>query len=240
MRGSFLLIVAALSAIQVSAAAPEEQIISGDVRLALPVGTCTVPALVRRIAEDLKMPAGIEALPGPCVGPRRVRDRVALTGMTLAEAMDKVIGEDPRYWWTFADGVLVVRPLEAWGEREHFLHRTLASFQIDDRNLDGIVAVVRNAITGGESASLADRPLQTDEGNRKLSVDMTGTSIYEALNQVVRAHGALVWQLSYCRAPGRQELSEIMFRTFDGSGLTTGVKVSPADPVYCRQQPPLF
>jgi hypothetical protein len=69
---------------------------------------------------------------------------------------------------------------------------------------------------------------------------MTGTSIYEALNQVVRAHGALVWQLSYCRAPGRQELSEIMFRTFDGSGLTTGAKVSPADPVYCRQQPPLF
>ena len=242
MRHAAWLMVALFLATQAVGAAQEELAISGDVRLALPVGTCTIPALARRIAEDLKMPAGIEALPGPCVGPRRVRDRVSLSGMTLAEAMDKAIGEDPRYWWTFTDGVLVVRPLEAWGEREHFLHRPLASFQIDDRNLDGITAAVRQAITGGVPPSPVDRPMQTDEGNRKLSVDMVGTSIYEALNQVVRAHGSLIWQLSYCRAPARQESSDIMFRTFDGSGLTTGMKVSTAaeSTGSCRQQPPLF
>src|SRR5262245_14184021 len=164
MRRAAWLIVALFFAIQAAGAAQEELTISGDVRLTLPVGTCTLPGLVRLIAEDLKMPAGIEALPGPCVGPRRVRERVSLSGMTLAGAMDRAISEDPRYWWTLTDGVLVVRPLEAWGEREHFLHRTLTSFQVENRNLDGIRKLVRQALNGGEASAQADSKINTEEG----------------------------------------------------------------------------
>jgi hypothetical protein len=238
MRRALLLMVAMFCAVPAPTAAQEALMITGNVTLTLPVSTCAIPTLARRIAEDLKLPAGIEMLPGQCVGPRRVRDRVPLTGMTLVEAMDRAVAEDPRYWWTLTDGVLVVRPIDAWGEREHFLHRTLTSFQVEHRNLDGIRKLVRQAVNGGEANDQPDQMTNTEEGDRRLSIDLSGVSIYETLNAIVRAHGALTWQVSYCREPARQEHSAVLFRTFDGAGMSTLYNMN--DVPSCRQAPPLF
>ena len=239
MTRLFLPLLAAFLAIQGVGTAQEEHTITGNVTLTLPVGTCTIPRLARRIAEDLKVPAGIEVLPGQCVGPRRVREAVMLTGMTLAEAMDRAISEDPRYWWTLTDGVLVIRPLQAWGEREHFLHRTLTSFEIENRNLDGITQLVRQVLADRPVSDQPDRVINTEEGDRRLSLELSGTSIYDTLNAIVRAHGALTWQLSYCREPALQHLSMVVLRTFDGAGVSTAVNMEPYSP-YCRQGPPVL
>ena len=45
------------------------------------------------------------------------------------------------------------------------------------------------------------------------------TSVLEALNASVRAHGSMWWEVRYCQPAARYEYASIGFNTFDGSGL---------------------
>jgi hypothetical protein len=61
--------------------------------------------------------------------------------------------------------------------------------------------------------------MRTEQGNLHFSVRPRTTSILEAANEVVRAHGSLRWTLSYCKPERRIEYALFMLGTFDHSGL---------------------
>ena len=54
---------------------------------------------------------------------------------------------------------------------------------------------------------------------RRISVVSHATSVIEGLNQIVRAHGALMWGVSYCKPPALYEHATISLMTFDSSGI---------------------
>jgi hypothetical protein len=202
-----------------------ERIIEEDIKVALPPAPCAVPAVASRIARAIEEPAGIEYWPGSCqVKPRRPEDNVewlTLRGLSAREALNKLIELDPRYRWSETEGVIVVRPLAAWTDPDHFLHRTVASFSVHDLHLGGALHTVINAI--GPFQIPVDFVEQfarrTPQADRPLSVDLGATSIIDALSAVVRAHGASAWIVGYCLPRALYEDAGFDLRTYDGAGV---------------------
>jgi hypothetical protein len=186
------------------------------------ISPCQLPNTVVRMAQVLKIPAGAEAIPEHCPDPQHpappMTDRRSLRGMTVRAALDELVRIDPRYRWVETDGVIVMRPTEAWTSRDHFIHRSLPSFAFTDQNVSGALAALRRAVGPG-GASGEKLWSSSWLAGRRFSVELRTTSIYEALNATVRAHGELTWILSYCQPEVSLENSSLQLVASDGSGV---------------------
>jgi hypothetical protein len=202
---------------------PTERTIEEDVRIRLPLMPCAVPGIAKRIARSVRASLGVEPVPEPCSydgkRPADPADELVLTGVSLRTAFDRLIELDPRYSWTEVDGVIVMRPLLAWNDRNHFLHRTIPSFNLDDQRMGGALDAIQTALGPWRFIRNDQLAPRTPEGERRFSVALNATSIIEALNAVVREHGALWWDVRYCKPQARYEYATIQLNTFDGSGL---------------------
>jgi hypothetical protein len=137
--------------------------------------------------------------------------------MTGREALDALVGLDPRYRWSETDGVIVLRPIDAWENRDHFLHRSASSFAFADENIKGALAALKSAL-GPLQIPSVDLLGPTPLAERRFSVSLGATSAYEALNAIVRSHGDLAWIVGYCQPSVSYEHSLLSLVTFDGSG----------------------
>jgi hypothetical protein len=192
---------------------------------------CQIPGLFILIAMELKVPAGVEGVPEQCpdgTAPVKVTGRTSLRGMTVREALDTLVRFDPRYRWGESDGVIVLRPIAAWENRDHFLHGSVPEFVVSNDDIAGALAAVLTAlgpwrVPGG---------WQTPHDDRRFSVTLGATSIYEALNAIVKAHGEVAWRVSYCQPPTLLEHATIGFFGVDG---TTGNWALSHHPVFLRR-----
>ena len=197
-----------------------QQIIEHDIWItAPPLPHCAVPELAGRVFDAVTTVGGVEYLPGRCSGagperPPSVAGRVSLRGLNAREALDRLVEMDPRFRWMEIDGVLVIRPVDAWNDLEHFLNRTV-SVAFTDQNIGGALVALLNAIGPGEFRG--GRTFPTAESNRTFSVSVHASTL-AALNTVVRTHGRLSWGLGYCQPQRRVEFARILLHTFDGAG----------------------
>jgi hypothetical protein len=132
-----LAILAAVISVQVSAIAgqePLERVIRESIRVRVPVSECVVPAIVVRISRALEIPAGVESFPEVCRAhpPNPLSEEIDFYGLTARAAFDKLVSIDPRYRWLESEGVVVFRPLAAWSDPYHFLHRSITDFAVSD------------------------------------------------------------------------------------------------------------
>ena len=170
-----------------------------------------------KIVKRHNVPAGIEYLAGGCP---RTPSRTALTkvvslaGLTVAEALEELTALDPRYRWIDSDGVIVVRPLEAWADPKNVLNFDSASFTLEDANLDVALSAVASALQDHPREARGEG-IRTTQGNRLFSVKTGPTSVGGALDAIVRAHGDAWWELhDFAAGPGMRML---LLQTFDGS-----------------------
>jgi len=178
-----------------------------------PLGSCTVAGVAAMIGRLAEIPTGVEHLPGPCTpgaSESTATEIAYLQGMTVVDALDRLVKLDPRYYWTATDGVIIVRPLAAWTDRTHFLHRTLDRLTLDKANL-------------GEALDAAVAPLRPPrrspnnlmQGVGELTIDVGPISIIEALDAVVRTHGRARWEINYCRPEAVFLYARIFVYTLD-------------------------
>lgn len=200
-----------------------DQILADDISVSMPPHPCALASMTTRIALAIEMPAGIETVPGPCdlmLKPRSSPhfERVPLTGLTARSALDQLIKLYPQYRWIESNGMLVMRPLAAWNEASHFLHRTAASFHLEAESFVDALHAVLSALGAADHRGGSGR---TPQGRQPISIHLESpTSAYEALNSIARRHGALIWAITYCDLNVRVESSTFSMRTFDGSGLS--------------------
>lgn len=210
-------------ALPAAAQSVTERIIEDEISFGTPLDPCVLPAIVWRVVHSVRVPAGLEPVPGPCRwggrAPRAPVEQSRLTGLTVHEALDRLVRLDPRYWWTVSNGVILVRPLQTWNDRDHFLHRTVSQFVVNDQHLGGALDEINNALGPLESTRGGEYALSTPDANKRFTVRLGATSIVEALTAVVRAHGALLWHVTYCRPEARHENATIWLTTYDGGGL---------------------
>src|SRR5687768_275057 len=114
------LLSCAVAIAQDAAIPPLERLIDSDYSLRLPVHDCTVPSAVAGLARRFQFGAGVEYLPVDCQLLWRYTapngESVNLRGLTIGDALRKLSALDPRYRWVEMDGVIVMRPLEAWSD----------------------------------------------------------------------------------------------------------------------------
>jgi hypothetical protein len=225
--------------VSVTAANPDvtTKVIDGEVYYYQPLGPCEVPGVVFQIAKIVQVPAGIERMPEVCTFATPMtpavasppRERAYLTGKTVGEALNELVAADPRYYWVESDAVIVIRPVAAWADQQHFLHRTLPSLRVIDQNLGGALDEWRRAMWGAEARPPADymRASQPTEGATRLFsvvLDRPHTAI-DALDHIVRAHGALYWEVAYCRPLAIAGHATVWLRTLEHRPYGWGVSM---------------
>jgi hypothetical protein len=87
-------------------------------------------------------------------------------------------------------GVLVVRPVTAWDDANHFLHRTI-SVAFADQNVGGALFALLTAIGPTKYTGSGERTFNTVEMNRRFSVSLDATPALEALNVNQRVRWSL-------------------------------------------------
>ena len=121
---------------------------------------------------------------------------------------------DGRYRWIEHDGLIVLRPVSAWGDRRNLLNFTTTSFALENVNFGGALDAVVSAVIGKPRSGGELLATRTEQGSRLFSVTTGPTSLGGALDAIVRSHGDLWWQV---RDNGDNRT--IFFYTFDESGL---------------------
>ena len=150
--------------------------------------------LLPQIARATGVPMGFEVVKGGDLvnDGRAVPDAMEidashpLTGLPLRAALDLLVSLDPRYEWREMRDVIVVRPVEAWADARHVLHR-LVSIDTDEFSLESALSYGTSLI----DPPLAPSPLSS-RSNRRFPLRLRVT-VLEALNGLARGYGPLIW-----------------------------------------------
>jgi hypothetical protein len=114
---------------------------------------------------------------------------VNIGGLTVRAALDKIVAADPRYEWRVLDGVVVLRPIDAWKDSQHPLLRGVPGVELVDVKAWEALDAVREAVG---HVSVSDNSFQ---GASVFSVTFGGGALIDLLNAVVAAHGEMGWAL---------------------------------------------
>jgi hypothetical protein len=214
---------------QNSSVPPLQRIVGVAFRVGPRVDICTVPTAVWAIGKIAGVPTGSEYLPGECGADRPAHfvEQVNLLGRTVEEALNVLVQLDARYRWIESKGVIVVRPLTAWADRNHILNRISDGFVLEDQHLGGALDAVFIGLSGRAGSTLAERSMRTEQGARRFSLNLGAASVADALDAIVREHGALRWQAKYSQAPPSLETMTIWLNTFDDDGFGRSTKPRP-------------
>jgi hypothetical protein len=194
--------------------------------------------LLTLIARSARVPIGFEEVAGvplPFDGDLTkipLSARTDLIGLTVGEALNALVSADPRYRWSEQDGVILIRPVEAWEDPQHFLYQGFAGFRLVDSTASDVARAIYTRfgvpINFGEGGVLGE-PRGPDAGlEKRMTFDVPSGSMLDALNSVVRTHGGLGWIVYYARAPVDIKTSCVRFVTFNGK--FTGVGAAACQP----------
>ena len=100
------------------------------------------------------------------------QDEVVLTGMSVSHAFDRLVELDERYVWSEVDGVLVLRPGVTWFDRNHFLHRRIPSFRVNDGRMWAAMDAVHVALGGARGPADEVWPASTPQSDRRFTVSL--------------------------------------------------------------------
>jgi hypothetical protein len=219
----FILLSCAAAAAQDAAVPPLERLIDTDYSVRLPVHPCTVPGTLAGLARRFHFRAGVEYLPVDCQPYRRHWARngesTNLRGLTIGAALQKLSALDPRYRWVETDGVIVMRPVEAWADPKNLLNYTAGSFELKDVNFGGALDAVVSALTGEQHSTAASLAERTEQGARRFNVRARATSVVAALDAIVRQHGDAWWEVRLGVFQQKRLVPMIWIYTHDGSGM---------------------
>jgi hypothetical protein len=208
---------------------PFERIVDTDFELSLPVHACSVPTMVGLIAKRHRVPAGIEFPTEACPasqarGATRPASVVSLGGLTVREALNKLVEADRRFRWVESNGLALVRPVAAWGDEKNVLNFTSTAFEVKDANLDQAMSAVVSALQSRPRDAVGDG-VRSNQGSKLLSVKTGPTSVGEALDAIIRAHGEGWWEVQPFR--GSPAMRLLGFHTFDGSYIRSLIPSFP-------------
>jgi hypothetical protein len=162
----------------------------------------------------------------------RPEDRTNLIGLTVGRALDLLVAADARYAWREHDGVLLIRPINAWRDSNHFLHQLVGPIDAKHQRAIDIVKGFydrhRLPVTWSAAGTIGDPPFFQDDLNRLISVLLPTATMLDGLNAIIRSHGQLGWLIEYARGPAQLRNGCIRLITFDGKVVGIGSIACPA------------
>jgi hypothetical protein len=169
---------------------------------------------LKELAAAVRVPMGIETLATP---PAFIQgDRVRVTGLTLRDALQVLATIDPRYAWREMDGVIVLRPVDAWNDGSSPLFRMISDLSAENVPVERAIGILMARL--GDD----DHVQNYFPDTRRISLDLPQGSVLDGLNHLVRAHGELCWEWQQNSAEERRFYSGrrfmLTFSLFTGGG----------------------
>jgi hypothetical protein len=136
---------------------------------------------------------------------------------SLRGVLDSIVSTDPRYTWEVKDDVINVLPSDGLPP---FFGARISKFEIfnvatPNEALFQLLAIPevrqarlklgRHAVQGGGTHVFC--PGCPTKETKKISVNLKGVTVREALNAISRAHGTAVWKFSYWECRGQKSFS---------------------------------
>ena len=208
-----------------SAIAVPQAVQSASPPLSVASDPCLVPQQVKTLLLFAHRVGGIEYLPDALLC-RHLATRPKMPPVTRAtsfeETLDRVVRSDRRYEWRAVNGVITVRPSAAWTDDRDFLNREVPGFIISDQNPGGALNVLATKLAGFPVTGMEQfrDSSPTRDMLHPFSVSLHRTTTLGVLTAIVEAHGALVWEVNYCKAYVRYEFATIALRAFDHGGMS--------------------
>jgi hypothetical protein len=167
-----------------------------------------------RIAETAGVPLVFEASLLDYRDPAVASQRLDLDGLTVREALDALVAQDPRYGWEEQDGIVVIRPIAMLADPDDALNQRIAGVRGDRVRLEEVLTRATAAVTGIGAPPNPPAAI----GSREFALDAPNGTVLELLAAAARAHGRVMWLMPEgARGPGQGAFS-IGFRTFAGTG----------------------
>jgi hypothetical protein len=138
-------------------------------------------------------------------------------GVSVRDALNSVVSADPRYTWRVVDGVIVVRPAEAWADKKNPLSLPAGEVSWNDVTPVQALTYIGDLILDHSVIPVRD----PDPKAKHFSIVLASGSILDVLNEVVRVHGGLMW--SAARAKGERSAAPptVSFTWLDGGNQST-------------------
>jgi hypothetical protein len=135
------------------------------------------------LAKAAGVPMGFEGLP-----PLKKKLSIRATKKKLRDVLDAIVAAVPQYEWRDDDDVIVIRPLDAWSDRASPLSASVDAVTLHDVAATDIYGVLTRMV--GTRVT----PDQGLGDSKRFSVEIrAGSTLLNALNAIVRAHGTLAW-----------------------------------------------
>ena len=116
---------------------------------------------------------------------------------SVGDILDQLLASDRHYRWQDMDGVVVVRPIAAWRENDHFLHRRVAEFTVVDGHLANALAAISVSLHpwafGNPDFLLVATPMLPPIQTR-----FSGGTVLDAVNAIVASRDDLGWTVLWC------------------------------------------
>jgi hypothetical protein len=155
-------------------------------------------------------------------------------GRTVAALLDELVVRDGRYGWRDVGGVAVVRPVDAWNDESHLLHRRIGRVELNGVTMAEAVEAIYRLFgepvgRGGGEVPVSTEPgldeaTKADAKERRASLILENPTVLEVLNSYVLAHGAATWRLSWCGEMRDVEHAQLELMTFFGEAAAVAGK----------------
>jgi len=162
--------------------------------------SCAGVQSLDQIARATHVLLGFENLPTCGLGPRSLfvgPDNENLSGMSARLAFDHFVEAMPSYSWKAVNGVAVVRPTEAWRDRDGLLNQTVQPFEARDQDVTAVLHAALHATAPSLWLPHTDVPRSGVLSSHLMTVTFPGGTLLDALNAIVSAHGAAEWEVGY-------------------------------------------
>lgn len=167
-----------------------------------------------RIAESAGVPLVFEPSPFDYRDPSIASHRLDLDGLTVRDALDVLVAQDPRYRWEERDGVIVIRPIDVIADPTDALNHRIAGVRGERRTLHDVLARVTEAVRSIGAAPAV--PATAD--SRAFGLEAPGGTVLDLLSAAARAHGSVMWSAPGWVRGADQAGFGISFKTFAGGG----------------------
>lgn len=189
----------------------QDVVLGRDVEIRLPGNTRALAESLASIAHESGVLIGFETVLDTEQGHTKSEFGWAPRGQRVGEVLDSLLAIHPDYQWREINGVIHVRPRLAVADPNHFLNHSVGPLELKDalplhatfeaHRVFIPRCVVKHPIyTGEREEFLKDE----HKAMRQLvTLSFQGGTVLDLLDAVVKAHGALYWNVTYRVPPER-------------------------------------
>lgn len=199
-----------------------------------PEGPCNFGTAVDQVAMTAGVPVGLEYTRDCSLSSRSKAAKLSaidLTGMTARQALDHLVTLVPDYRWKELDGIAVVRPTDAWDDRENVLNRRTPPFEVTNAPLRDVLDIVLRGVTPSLYFARPDWGRAVGRAiDRPVSVVFPGGTMMEALNVVMKAESGATWELGYFKPGTTFAMIRVRSLEFSGGDFFAPIGLTRARP----------